>query len=146
MGRFVSSHACDQPGKRPRQGAAGLSGGSPRSPASSSLDRYFWEFSITLVAVHHVVEHLVEGTGPAFVVLSTHFGAGGPSCEGVNATLLFHRRLEHPLDLCGCHDGPPFVPESAVDSLTGLISRGFRLLAISEASFVPSETHQAMHA
>jgi hypothetical protein len=93
---------------------------------------------MTLAAVNHVVEHLVEGTGPAFVVMSTHFGTGGPACEGVNATLSFHRRLEHPLDLCSCHDRPPFVPERAVDSLTGMISRGFSLLATSEASFVPS--------
>jgi hypothetical protein len=98
-----------------------------------------------MAAVNHVVEHLVEGTGPAFVVLSTHFGAGGPACEGVNATLLFHRPLEDPLDLCGCHDGPPFVPKSAVDSLTVLISRGFLLLATVEASFVPSEPHQAIY-
>lgn len=101
---------------------------------------------MALVAVHHVVEHLIEGTGPAFVVLSTHFGAGGPACEGVNATLLVHRRLEHPLDLSSCHDGPPFVPESAVDSLTGMMSRGFRLLATSEASFVPRKIHQAIYA
>jgi hypothetical protein len=101
---------------------------------------------MTLEAGNHVVEHLVEWTGPAFVVLSTHFGAWGPTCDGVNATLLFHRRLEHPLDLCGCHDGPPFVPLSAVVSLTGMISRGFRLLAISEASFVPRKTHQDIYA
>ena len=100
---------------------------------------------MTLAAGNHVVEHLVVGTGPAFVVLGTHFGARGPACESVNATLLVHRRLEHPLDLCSCHDGPPFVPESAVDSLTGMISRGFRLLATSEASFVPRKTHQAIY-
>jgi hypothetical protein len=99
-----------------------------------------------ILAVNHVVEHLVELTGPAFVVLGTHFGAGSPAREGVNATLLVHRRLEHPLDLCGCHDGPPFVPENAVDSLTGMISRGFHLLTTSEASFVPSEVHQAIYA
>ncbi len=62
---------------------------------------------MTLAAENHVVEHLVELAGSAFVVLGTHFGTGGPACEGVNATLLFYRRLEHPLDLCGCHDGPP---------------------------------------
>jgi hypothetical protein len=95
-----------------------------------------------LAAVNHVVEHLIKWTGPAFVVLGTHFGAWGPACEGVNAPLLFHRRRKQRLDLCSCHDGPPFVSESAVDSLTGMVSRGFRLVSTSEASFVPSETYQ----
>jgi len=64
---------------------------------------------MALVVVAHVIEHLVEGASAAFVVLSAHFGPGGPTCEGMNATILFYLGLEHPLDLCSCHDGPPFV-------------------------------------
>jgi hypothetical protein len=67
---------------------------------------------VTLAAENHVVEHLVKLAGSAFIVLGTHFGTRGPACESVNTTPLFYRRLEHPLDLCGRHDGPPLFQKA----------------------------------